>query len=92
MKIERTRIHFFIETLSLPSPSSVLKVPAGNSRRRCPLIMFGGLRSSRPKVMWPDVISAEIRVMSPEIYRKAARNQHPITHLRYCFVASRLKE
>ena len=24
-----------------------------NSRRQCPLITFSGLRSSRPKVMWP---------------------------------------
>ena len=27
--------------------------------------------------MLPDVISPEIRVMSPESYRKVARNQHP---------------
>ena len=35
--------------------------------------------------MLPDVISPEIRVMSPESYRKVARNQRPITYLLVLF-------
>ena len=33
-----------------------------------------GLRSSRPKVITPEVVSPETRVMSPEIFSQVARN------------------
>ena len=37
-------------------------------------VHFGGNRSSRPKVISPEVISPGTRVMSPEIHSHVARN------------------
>ena len=45
-----------------------------NRRRRCCLSTLLGNRSSRPKVISPEVISPETWVMSPEIHSQVAPN------------------